>query len=44
VKMNPNEIFLVAVAAIGIAVLATLYPAWVAARLKPVEGLREGTH
>ena len=44
VKMNPNEIVLVAVAAIGIAVLATLYPAWVAARLKPVEGLREGSH
>jgi lipoprotein-releasing system permease protein len=42
VKMNPNEVVLVFVAAICIAVLATLYPAWVAARLKPVEGLREG--
>ena len=42
VRMNPNEILAVAAAAISIAVLATLYPASKAARLKPVEGLREG--
>ena len=42
VKMNPYEIAAVFGAAITIAILATLYPAWVAARLKPVEGLREG--
>ena len=42
VKMNPSEISLVFCAAITIAILATLYPAWVAARLKPVDGLREG--
>ena len=41
VRMNPLEIGLVFAAALLIAVLATLYPAWVAARLKPVEGLRE---
>jgi lipoprotein-releasing system permease protein len=42
VRMNPWEIAAVFAAAIGIAVTATLYPAWLAARLKPVEGLREG--
>lgn len=41
VRMNPTEISLVFIAAILIAVCATLYPAYVAARLKPVEGLRE---
>lgn len=41
VRMDPVEIVLVFVAAILIAVTATLYPAWAAARLKPVEGLRE---
>ncbi|MFI5288293.1 MAG: FtsX-like permease family protein [Polyangia bacterium] len=44
VRMSPSEIAAVAGAAILIAILATLYPAWVAARLKPVEGLREGNH
>jgi lipoprotein-releasing system permease protein len=42
VRMNPWEIAAVFAAAITIAILATLYPAWIAARLKPVEGLREG--
>jgi lipoprotein-releasing system permease protein len=42
VRMNPYEIAAVAAAAISIAILATLYPAWAAARLKPVEGLRDG--
>jgi len=42
VRMNPYEVVLVAVAALVIGILATLYPAWSAARLRPVEGLREG--
>ena len=42
VRMNPYEVVLVAVAALVIGLLATLYPAWSAARLRPVEGLREG--
>jgi lipoprotein-releasing system permease protein len=41
VQMNPREIVLVFIAALAITVLATLYPAWQAARLRPVEGLRE---
>lgn len=44
VRMSPSEISAVAGAALLIAILATLYPAWVAARLRPVEGLREGNH
>lgn len=42
VKMNPYEITAVFFAALAIALLATLYPAWMAARLRPVEGLRDG--
>jgi lipoprotein-releasing system permease protein len=41
VKMNPYEIATVLLAAMAIALLATLYPAWMAARLRPVEGLRD---
>ena len=41
VKMNPYEIAAVFFAALAIALLATLYPAWMAARLRPVEGLRD---
>ncbi len=44
VRMNPYEIVIVFVAAIAIALLATVYPALVAAGLRPVEGLREGNH
>jgi len=44
VRLNPYEILSVVGAAIGIALGATLYPAWLAARLRPVEGLREGNH
>jgi lipoprotein-releasing system permease protein len=44
VRMNPYEIVAVVAAALVIALLATLYPAWIAARLRPVEGLREGNH
>jgi lipoprotein-releasing system permease protein len=40
VQMNPYEIAAVFVAALAIALAATLYPALVAARLRPVEGLR----
>jgi lipoprotein-releasing system permease protein len=44
VRLNPYEVVLVATAALVIGMLATLYPAWTAARLRPVEGLREGNH
>lgn len=40
VKVEPFEVFLVGVAALGLSYLATIYPALLAARLKPVEGLR----
>jgi lipoprotein-releasing system permease protein len=40
VQMNPYEIAAVFAAALAIALLATLYPAWMAARLRPVDGLR----
>lgn len=40
VKMNPVEFVLVALAAMVISQLATVYPALQASRLKPVEGLR----
>ncbi len=40
VAMDPFAIVMVAVAGIGISVLVTLYPSWVAAKLRPVDGLR----
>lgn len=40
VKIESFEVFLVGVAALGLSYLATIYPALLAARLKPVEGLR----
>ncbi|MDA8088121.1 MAG: lipoprotein-releasing ABC transporter permease subunit [Nitrospiraceae bacterium] len=40
VKMNPRDFILVSIAAIAISFSATLYPAWQAARLDPVEPLR----
>jgi lipoprotein-releasing system permease protein len=40
VKMNVTDFFLVAVSALIISLLATLYPSWRAARLEPVEALR----
>ena len=40
VKVEPFEVFLVGIAALGLSYLATIYPALLAARLKPVEGLR----
>jgi len=42
VVLDPVEIGVTGVCAILIAFLATLYPAWQAARLAPVEGLRRG--
>ena len=40
VKMNPRDFVLVSAAAIAISFSATIYPAWQAARLNPVEPLR----
>jgi lipoprotein-releasing system permease protein len=42
VDVNPLEVLLVVVCAIGISMLATIYPARQASRLDPVEGLRYG--
>jgi lipoprotein-releasing system permease protein len=39
-KMDPHEVVAVVLMALGISFLATLYPAWRAARLDPVEALR----
>ncbi len=39
-KVNPNEIMLIIAMALSLSFLATLYPAWRAARLDPVEALR----
>lgn len=39
-EMNPNEVIAVVLMALGLSYLATLYPAWRAARLDPVEALR----
>lgn len=39
-QLVPGDIFLVCLVALGISVIATLYPAWKASRLKPAEALR----
>jgi len=39
-EMNPNEVIAVVVMALALSVVATLYPAWRAASLDPVEALR----
>ncbi len=41
VEIDPTEVVLVVVCAIGIAALATIYPSIQAAKLKPVDGLRD---
>jgi lipoprotein-releasing system permease protein len=41
VHMSLFEFALVGVAAIGISILATLYPSYTASRLRPVDGLRD---
>ncbi len=40
VKVNPSELLAVVGAALLLSLGATLYPAWLAARLRPVDGLR----
>lgn len=40
VKMSGVDFFLIALAAMGISFLATLYPSWQASRLDPAEALR----
>jgi lipoprotein-releasing system permease protein len=39
-KIDPTEVAIVAVMAIGLSFLATIYPSWRAARIDPVEALR----
>ena len=39
-KMNPHEVITVVIMSLTLSFLATLYPAWRAARLDPVEALR----
>jgi len=39
-KLNPNEVVQVMAMALGLSLLATLYPSWRAARTDPVEALR----
>jgi len=41
VHMSLGEFGLVGVAAVGISILATLYPSYTASRLRPVDGLRD---
>jgi lipoprotein-releasing system permease protein len=40
VVMRPGEIAVVAASALGLCFLATVYPAYLAARMRPVDGLR----
>lgn len=40
VTVDPRELLIVLLASLLLSLLATLYPAWLAARLRPVDGLR----
>ena len=40
VKLEPEQVMLVVCLALGLSLLATLYPAWKAARIAPAEALR----
>jgi lipoprotein-releasing system permease protein len=40
VTVDPRELLVVLLASLLLSLLATLYPAWLAARLRPVDGLR----
>ncbi len=42
VEMHGEDVWLIAFMALGLSFLATLYPAWKAASLPPLEGLRHG--
>jgi lipoprotein-releasing system permease protein len=41
VAVQPLNIVLIAFAGVAISIVATLYPAWIGARLNPVDGLRQ---
>ncbi len=40
-RIDPEEVVLVVILSLGLTFLATLYPAWRAARLDPIEGLHQ---
>jgi lipoprotein-releasing system permease protein len=40
IVMRTSEIGIVAASALGLCFLATVYPAWLASRMRPVDGLR----
>lgn len=39
-ELNPGDVVLIALAALAMALVATVYPAWRAARTAPAEALR----
>ena len=39
-KVDPEEVFMVVLMALGLSFLASLYPAWRASRIAPAEALR----
>lgn len=41
VAMSPSAIIAVAFAGLGISVVATIYPAYIGARMRPIDGLRQ---